>query len=102
MNKYIAVVCTFIVLIGLLIAFHLVLQKSSTVEKVKLDSELQSDLPTFSNLETLNNTYSFCRTPSCVVATSKLHVSSFVLFIEISSSSFFHSTATIRSKCKSL
>lgn len=73
MNKCIAVLCAFIVLIGLLIAFHVLSQKIATNEK---DSNSQSDLTSTLTLETLNISDSFCKTPSCVVATSKLHVSS--------------------------
>lgn len=73
MNKCIPVLCTLIVLIGLLIAFHVLSQNSATNEN---DSNSQSDLPSTLTLETLNKSDSFCKTPSCVVATSKLHVSS--------------------------
>ena len=71
MNKCIAVNCTFTVLICLLILFYLLLQKSSTVE---LDSAWQLDLKKL--LYTPEISANYCRTPSCVIATSKLHVSS--------------------------
>lgn len=69
MNKCIVVVCTVLtVLVSLSIAFSVLSQESLTVEK---DSELQSDLPTLPTLDTSPN---YCRTPACVIATSKLYV----------------------------
>lgn len=69
MNKFIVVLCSFAVLIGLLLAFHVLFQISL---KVDINSEQTLDLPIF-NLDISAN---YCRTPSCVIATSKLHVNS--------------------------
>lgn len=67
MNKCIVVLCSIAVLIGLLLAFHVLFQMSL---KLDTNSEQTLDLPTFNSDFSAN----YCRTPSCVVATSKLHV----------------------------
>lgn len=68
MNKRILVVCTVLtVLVGLLIAVHVLSRKSSTVEKDFKSSEL----PTLPTIDTSAN---YCDTPACVIASSKLHV----------------------------
>lgn len=94
-NKCIVVTCTLTVLIGLLIAFYVLLQKSSTVE---IDSEWQSDL---SKLFDLDSSTNYCRTPSCVIATSKLHVIFYLLFVELNLT-FDNPTEKTKFKCKPL
>ena len=88
MKKCIVFVSTLtVLLVILLLMFYVLSQKSSTVE---IDS--RSDLPTSSTIETSVN---YCRTPECVIATSKMHVNPFK-YIDILHFIFINPTETIK------